>query len=382
MPRSPVKVKVPETAAVRWPVPILVIWLKSAEDVVFSAVTATVPVSVMVMILPSTFAAVAVKTELPSTVVVNVPRSPVKVTLLETAAVWSPVLVIRLKLASALAFSAVTVTDPSPSINIPLTFKAVAVKVVSSATVVVNEPKLPMKVMLLETAAVLLPELVIPLKSAPAVIVVTATLPAPLMVLPVTTAASAVKVLVASTVVMSVPRLPVKVTLPETKAVLIAVVIRCKSASDVVSNAVTATAPSPVMALPSTTAAVAVKVLVVATVNELNKPRFPMKVMVSETAAVLVPELPIWLKSVVASSAVTATIPAPVIVLPETIAAVAVKIPELTVVVNPPRLPVNVKSPANSAVLAPPLLMLLKLALSVPFSAVTATLPAPVMILP
>ena len=75
-----------------------------------------------------------------------------------------------------------------------------------------------------------------------------------------------VSVFVFATVVVKVPKLPVKVTSSDTAAVRVPVFVMLERfAAAVASSAVTATLPSPLMVLPFTTDAAAVSVFVFAT---------------------------------------------------------------------------------------------------------------------
>ena len=90
------------------------------------------------------------------------------------------------------------------------------------------------------------------LKSAAAVAssAVMATVPSPSSVFPATTDAAAVNVFSFATVVVAVPRLPVKVTSAATVAVTVVALIVLKSASSSASIAVIATVPLPPIVLP------------------------------------------------------------------------------------------------------------------------------------
>jgi hypothetical protein len=148
-----------------------------------------------------------------------------------------------------------------PDIVLPATTEAAEVKVIPDPTVTLAVPRLPVNVPLALKAAVCVVE-VIPERSAASEVLrsVTAVVPEPSIVWPVTLATSAVKVLPEATVVVNdVPRFPVNVTSPSTAAVFVPVtVILDKSAAASPSNAVILTRPVPVIVSPSNTAAVPV----------------------------------------------------------------------------------------------------------------------------
>ena len=136
------------------------------------------------------------------------------------------------------------------------------------------------------------------------------------MVLPFTTDAAAVSVFVFATVVVKVPKLPVKVTSSDTAAVCVPLFVMVERfAAAVASSAVTATLPSPLMVLPFTTECCRRQRLRIRNSRCEGVP-LPVKVTSSDTAAVCVPLFVMVERfaAAVASSAVTATLPAPLMV--------------------------------------------------------------------
>ena len=129
----------------------VVIRLKSAPGVVTKSVMTTLPAPLMYF--PLAFAAEIVNVLPEATVVTALPNEPVNVTSSDTAAV-TDIAVIRLKLAAAVAFNAVTATFPKPSMYFPLAFSAETVNVLPEATVVTALPNEPVNVTLSDTAAV------------------------------------------------------------------------------------------------------------------------------------------------------------------------------------------------------------------------------------
>ncbi len=90
-----------------------------------------------------------------------------------------------------------TVKLPEPLMVLPSTTDAAAINVCPDSTVVVKDPRFPVKVTSPETVAVNVPELLIPFSVAPGVAfsAVTATFPVPAIDIPLTSAADAVTVI-------------------------------------------------------------------------------------------------------------------------------------------------------------------------------------------